>query len=523
MLSHKRIMTCLTTVRLRLERIGRALASLRIGRQLGLVMTGASLRICLVKQMLWRRRVVDVTSVPLDPQETAPWQQRIDATISALEAYLNERRLPRLPLNIGLIGDDIVFRRMYLPRMSGKELATAIVWEGQKLFPFDLDRCLVYHEIVDIRDQGDYEQIGVNLVAVTGEVIETFHDRMEATGFSIGHIDFLPAVMAQTVLTSDSRDDGATRLLLLLDDDQSVALFMRNGSLEFSQQFVTSVISDDGGRMMNAAAMAAELTTFLDLFNGQQFGNTVDELILAGKYAADPDAADLFAENIGLPCRRFSEGKPLPAPLRSLDEGRAEAMLDVVATGLADISRQPLLPDVKRRKIERKGTILRLATVALFVLMIIGHFHAQSMIQNGRLRTDLDSAQADAQNYENSAAYQAYLSLMSELTRRQTQQAASQSRPPSHFHLLLKELSRTIPDDISLTDVTFSEQNGKNILRLQGNVKLSGFSPEIVLAQYIEALNKSPFFENVNVVRHLKKNESGRFDLSFMLEMGARV
>ncbi len=513
----------MTSLRRRFRRISHGLSSLRIGRQLGLVVTDKSARICLVKQVLHRRRVIDTTSFPFDPQRTPSWPRRIDAAITAVAGYLSERGLPRIPVNVSLVGDDIAFRRMYLPRMSRKELATAIVWEGQKLFPFELNQCHMYHEMVDVRDRSEYEQIGVNLIAVKREIVENLYDRMESAGFRIGTVDFLPVVVAKAFPVPDSADDVRRRLLLLLDDDQSLALFVRRGRLEFFQQFVTSPIPADGGRMMNAAAMAAELTTFLDLFNGQRSGNTVDEVVLAGKYALDTEAAEVFTGNTGLACRRLSEYKCLPSSLRSAEGARAEAMLDVIATGLADIGRHRLIPDATRQKIERKKTAVRLATVVMLTLLIIGNFHAQSLLMNHRLRTELDAARSASQAYENSAAYHAYLSLMGELSRLQTRRALSQSRQPSHVHLLLKELSRTIPNDISLTNVEFSHENGAGMVRLEGTVSLSGFSPEIVLAQYMEALAKSPFFENVTVKRHLKKNDSGRFDLSFVLEMGARV
>lgn len=506
-----------------LRRFARKLSSLRIGHQLGLVITDNSARLCLVKQILFRRRVIDTTIYPLDPQETTSWPRRVDAAIKAVMGYLDERHLSRTTVNVGLVGDDIAFRRMYLPRMSKKELTSAITWEGQKLFPFDFEQCLVNHDVAEVRQKGEYQQIGVNLVAIKREIVETLFDRMESAGLPVGHVDFLPAVIAMAFSDRVSSDDSVRRLLLHLDDDQSLAVFMHGGRLKFFQQFVTNPISTDDGRMMNAAAMAAELTTFLDLFKGQQSGNSVDEVIMAGKYAADPDVPEIFAANIGLPCRRFSEAGQIPTSCQSVDDSDAEAMFDVIAAGLADTRRHPLIPDRTWRKIERKKTILRLATAATLVLLLLGNFHAQSLLMNRHLRSELESARSSSQAIENSAAYHAYLSLLGEMNRRQNRQTQMQSRHPSHLHLLLKELSRTIPDNISLTTMEFSSKNNPPRLRLEGVVSLSGFSPEIVLAQYVDALGKSPFFDNVIIERHIKKRDNGRFDLTFVLEMGARI
>ncbi len=512
-----------TPWRLRFGRIIRGLSSLRLGRQLGVVITEKSVRLCLVKQVLFQRRVVDTARYPLDPQNTATWPRRVDAAITAVRGYLGDRNIRRVAVNVSLVGEDIAFRRMYLPRMSKKELASAILWEGQKLFPFDFDECLVYHDTAEIRTQGEYEQIGVNMVAVKREIVEDLYVRMASAGLAIGHVDFLPAVVAKAIAASGAAHDVAQRLVLVLDDDQSLAIFVHNDRLEFFQQFVTNPIPDEVGRMMNAAAMASELTTFLDLFNGQQFGNGVDEIILAGTYADDPDTAGAFADNTGLPCRRLSETEGLPSPLRSFDGAGAEAMLDAIATGLADIGQHPLIPDTARRKIEHKKTTLRLAAAAMLILLIIGNFHVLSLLMNQRLHRDLESARKATQTYENSAAYHAYLSFLADITRRQTLQAQKQSRPSSHLNLLLKELSRTIPDNISLTTMEFSGRKTAPSLHLEGTVSLSGFSPEIVLAQYVETLGKSPFFDSITVERHAKKQKNDRFDLSFVLKMGARI
>lgn len=507
----------------RLGRAVRTLSSLRFGRQLGMVMAGETVRLCLVRQVLHRRRVLDLAAFHLETFEPASWPGRIDASVKAVTGYLSDRGLPRLPINVSLVGDDIAFRRLYLPPMSKKERSAAIIWEGQKLFPFAFDDCLVHHEIAGVENPRDNPQTAINLIAAERDTVEALYDRIQAAGFTLGRVGFLPTAISDALPVLDPHYDDKHKLYLLLDDDKGLALFVYRGHLEFFQQFATNPQPLDDGRLANTAALLSELTTFLDIFNGQRFGNGVDGIILCGKYAGDPDLASAVLESTGLPCRRMFENDHVPPAIKAAGPEQACEMVDVIATGLADIGRHPLIPEGPWAKIEHRKTVFRLAAVAMLTLLLIGTIHSQARFINNRLKMELDSTEAESRAYENSAAYHEYLKFMAELRRQQAQQARSQSLKPSHVHLLLKELSRTIPDDISLTNVYLSRENGALVLRLEGVVSLSGFSPEIVLAQYVETLNRSPFFEGVSVKRHLKKNDSGRFDLSFMLEMGARV
>jgi hypothetical protein len=521
--SYRRLSLMIGAVQRRLRRALCRLSSLRIGCQMGMVIADKSVRLCLVRQVLHRRRVIDLAAFPFEPREAASWPERIGASVKAVVEYFGDQGLPRMPINVSLIGDDIAFRRLYLPLMSRKELSTAILWEGQKLFPFELNQCLVHHEITDVENAGNYVQIAVNLVATKRDIVEALYDRMESASLTLGHVNFLPAVITDAMPFLDPGYDDKHRLYLLLDDDQSQAIFMHRGRLEFFQQFATTPLPLDDGRIANAQAILSELTTFLDIFNGQRFGNSVEGIVLCGRYGGDPDVAAAICGSTSLPCRRIFGDDNIPSVIRAAKLEQTRGMVDAIATGLADIGRRPLIPDVARSKIERRKSAFRLAAVAMLTLLLMGTIHTQSQFISDRLKMQLESTRAESQAYENSAAYQRYLKLMSELHRQQEWQARSHNRQPSHVHLLLKELSRTIPDDISLTNVYLSQENGGLILRLEGIVSLSGFSPEIVLAQYVETLDKSPFFDEVSVKRHLKKKDNGRFDLTFMLEMGAHV
>ncbi len=503
----------------------RLMDSMRFGHQLGLVVTERSLRLALFKQRGLAKRVVEVAALPLDPEKTGTWPARVEAAAATVSAYLSDRGLSRTPINVGLVGDDIAFRRLYLPCMSKKELPTAMAWEGEKLFPFRLDQCYMHHRLVSRRESGDGDLIGINLVAAKKELIDLFYNRFRAAGFRIGQINFLPVFMAEMLSSQVGSGSGKNQLLVFLDDHHPMALFLHSGQPEFYQQFVTKPqpAADDNRRLTNVGALAAELISFLDLYSGQGHGYSLDAIILSGKYAHDRSIREAFAAGTDLPCSVIFDNGILPASLRKLEVGQLRDMFDVIATGLSEISHHPLIPEAVRKTNNRRRLLLQSAAVSGLTLLVVGNLHLQSHFVRHSLSRNLEVSRNTSRTYESSAAYQVYLSLLSQLDREKGQLRGAAEKQPSHVHLLLKELSRTVPDDITLTGVYFTEEGGAYVLRLEGSVRLSDFSPEITLARYVEKLNNSPFFDNVAVTGYSKKQEHGQFDLSFHLQMGARV
>lgn len=515
----------LNTLRLIARRMARLMDSFRFGYQLGLVITERSLRLALIKQRGLAKRVTTVTVLPLDPDGIGTWPARVEAAAATVKEFLCNRDLSRTPINVGLIGDDIAFRRLSLPVMSRKELPTAITWEGERLFPFRLDQCYTHHRLVSKSKSDDRSLIGINLVAAKRELIDLFHERFRAAGLRIGQMNFLPAFMAEMLSSQAGSGGGKNRLLVFLDGNHPMALFLRDGKPEFYQQFVTrpQPDGDDNGRVTNIGALTAELISFLDLYSGQSRGHSLDGIILCGKYAYDRGLREAFAAGTDLPCSVIFDDGTLPAPLRTLEIGQSCDMFDVIATGLGEINHQPLIPGAVRKTNHRRRLLLQSAVVSALTLLVIGNMHLQSHYIRHILSRNLEVRRNTSRTYESSAVYQVYLNLLSELDRERGRMRGAAERQPSHVHLLLKELSRTVPDDITLTGIYLTEEEGAYVLRLEGSVRLSDFSPEIILARYVEKLDNSPFFDNVAVTGYSKKQEHGQFDLSFHLQMGARV
>ena len=228
-------------------------------------------------------------------------------------------------------------------------------------------------------------------------------------------------------------------------------------------------------------------------------------------------------EHIGLPCRPITDYALLPGALSCLDPRRISDFLDVILTGMAEPGRYPLAPPTIMKLENRKRMLVRSGVVAGLALLTAGMIQGQLYYQETHKKSDLEMKKAVARAFEQSPSYQGYLNLMGKLNRSRIFMNQKRNQPESHFHLHLKELTLLLPDHVNLTAVDLNLEEGRYVLRLDGHVRLRGFSPEIILADYVESLGSSPFFDNVTVFNYNKRQEKGRFDLTFQLKMDARV
>lgn len=505
--------------------MGRIVSTLRIGHQLGLVLFDRSLHLSLVHQAWHRRRVVAVEEFSSCFTGTESWPDRIDRAVEIISEFLRRHNLRRVPVNIGLLGREIAFRRTYLPTMPPRELARAVAWNSERLFPFRFSDCLVHHQSVIEESRDDARQVGVNITAVKRDIIEVIHSRFAEASLAVGNIDFMPNFLAALSARGNSDATETGNLLVILDDDQSMAVFTDDGHLEFFQQFVIQPIAgpDDEAGPANIEAIAAELSSFIDLYNAQARSASPDAVILGGKYGQDTKAATFLAESTGLPCRRLIDMEGI---LPSTDENirRQTACLPAaVMTGLAPVARRVLVPPSVQKRTHAKDFLIHVAAVVVITLLTVGGWQYKSDRTRSHLADELNAARSAVADLERSPGYQHYLNMVGRLNRSKRYLSISRLPQRSGHHLVLKELSLLLPENVRLTAINLSTETGGKTLSLDGRVNISDFAPEIVLAHYVESLENSPLFDSVGVARHRKKTTDDGFDLDFQLRMKARI
>lgn len=496
-----------------------------IGYQLGLVLSEQTVRLCLVRRAWFTSSVVALQTTEVEIDLTEGYGPLIEKATAITVDFIRQHKLSRIPINIGLLIRGVGFRRIRLPEMPSGELSAAISWEGKKLFPFDFSNCEIHHEVVRKVSSGETPQLDVNIIAADKNIIEALNLGFKAAGLKIGQVNFLPCFLSDLLKKYQAENEDGHDLILYLDDEQSMAVFVHKGSPEFFQQFVTrpSGLTENESSLGNVESFGEELSSFLDLYYAQDASRSIDSIYLCGKFGFDESTGEHFARRTGLPClTAAAEQSPL-AGIAGLDRSRINSSIASVVTALSATYQYPLATRAFRTARARTAMIGRLGTTAALALLIAGSLQFKNNYNEHELIGLLQSHQAEISAFERSPAYIAYINLTHRLNRSKAYLNGIQHKRASHAHLLLKALSRRMPDQLNLTSLDVKIMEGRYVLQLDGHVKLKDFSPEIILAQYVEDLRKSPLFENISVITHQKSKRQGRFELSFQLLMDTQV
>ena len=89
---------------------------------------------------------------------------------------------------------------------------------------------------------------------------------------------------------------------------------------------------------------------------------------------------------------------------------------------------------------------------------------------------------------------------------------------PTFLSLNLKELSLLTPKEVRLVNMQFRPSDPDANMVLEGNVFSKGIPPEVILAEFIENLSGSPFYSNVEIIRHIKKELKNGFEIGFSVK-----
>ncbi|MDD4051189.1 MAG: hypothetical protein PHR28_04725 [candidate division Zixibacteria bacterium] len=491
--------------------------------RLGLVITEDWARLALVRHQVGSPQLVDTQMIPFDRADAENWPSRIAKSVTLIHDYLHQRKLPRIPVNVALLGHDIGFRRLILPAMPANEMAAAVRWEGNKLFPFDLADCMVHHEIARRmkRDKADFAAI--NVVAAGHQIIEALYGQCQAMGVVLGQVNILPCFLSRLLAAESSIDRQACHLILYLDDDHSLGVFVVDGHLEFYQEFAVQPVGGLVGTASidNISLLGDELISFLDLYHAQERDHTVQFIILCGKYAGDPRTAAFLAETTGLPCRPATG--TMTADSTDAAAATSSESIAALLTALAPNHIHPLAPPAYHYRQEQRMFRQRTAVAAVVTLVGLAAWQYATYSTASSLTHRLETTRIEKIEFENSPAYRTFLTLSQSIRPDQSGSRAQTTVVDSRYRALLKEISLITPSSLTLSALGIRSEEGRRVAQLDGQIRLNDFSPEIVLARYVETLGNSPFFDSVTVISHQKQRDGEGSILNFQLMMDVRA
>ncbi len=115
--------------------------------------------------------------------------------------------------------DEIGVKNVRLPRMPDDELASAVVWECQERFGFEVDADRIHYIKAGEVRQGDDVRNEVILIAVPGDVLTRHLDMLSEVRLIPAHVDAEPTALFRAY----------ERFLRRADDDASVSVIVDIG------------------------------------------------------------------------------------------------------------------------------------------------------------------------------------------------------------------------------------------------------------------------------------------------------
>ena len=421
-------------------------------------------------------------------------------------------------------GPETTFRTFLMPKLNKSELDSAVQFEVKKQIPFPFEDCIYdYRPIYSIEKDGS-ARYKIALQAATRRFILEQMEPFENQGMRISRVYNTQDVIGEFLIHLPDFTEDKNYTLLNIGLKSTEISFYKGTTLEFSHATTVSSAMlgkfPEGTRYEYFAEMiSTEIQTSLDYYSGQYSASLHDKIYVYGDLAYSGELLDLLNAKSGI------ELEPLPVTGLSNLTPRSEDQTDiypvclpVLAASSCQSALSNLLPDEhKSAQGEAKsGVYGRVAVAAMFLAMAVSWFAMKNKAGIAELK--LIELNRQVAEFRNSEAFHTY-----NLVKRQI--ALDQAyldqikESPSYLALNLKELSQLTPRPIKLLYLDYEPKPAEKNMYLHGLVESDDIPPELILAEYVETLSASPFYEDVSIMRHVKKYIDGRFQIDFQIQM----
>ncbi|HWR83462.1 MAG TPA: pilus assembly protein PilM, partial [Candidatus Deferrimicrobium sp.] len=500
---------------------------LQLGRRLAFSVDDNSVQMAAVGHLGRRQKLIEIRKVYI-PQGMSDATARRDFVARAVDDFLGRFSTGDAAVVITVSGKDTVFRSIVMPELKGRQLCSAVRFQAEKQIPFPLESCAYGYRPVYRLHGGEQRRCKVALYAATRRLIDEQLELFRARRIPVAAVYHTQEVIGRFLRHLPDFHPGAYSTLLEIDRHHTEIAFYRGSMLEFLH--ISAVGSSSLGAHAGpegferfAEIISAELQTALDYYAGQYPAGTADKVLVYGDLAYTDELLSSLNGHTGLAFERFPTDR---LSFLSSDIGRFQEVLPVclpvLAAAACDVRPINLLPDEdRRRRITQQ--VNRLAA-SLLVVSVLGLGTAWALKQHdvttaGRNLWELNR---QVESFKSSEAFHAYNVLKRQIAGQQVY-LKNAKRLPSYLNLNLKELSLLTPSSVRLLHLDFDPTQGERNLSLQGTVTSREIPPEVLLAEYVEILSGSPFFEAVILKKHIKRPVGAAFEIEFQIDLRATV
>jgi Tfp pilus assembly PilM family ATPase len=486
-----------------------------------------SVQVALYSHFLNRRRLLDVRKIYI-PRDLADGDQR-DQFVTGVIDDLYHRlggRWKSVSLTVG--GPETAFRRLMMPRVKPHALAQAIGFEAKRQIPFPIGDCHYdFRPVAEIVDDSG-SRLKVAVIAATRRLVAEQLAPFQSLNISVEAVHLSADVIGRLLVGLPDFEPDRNYCLVNIERTCSEIAYYRGTELEFSHvislgsQFLANR-RDETVFDYFTESLANELQNSLDFYSGQNTTRFANQVYIYGDLSYSEDLINRLSNRFEFGFLRF----PVES-LRVFHHGGEDIQsslsvcLPVVAAAVNGLALPNLLP-VEMKAKRRKRTVDRWAIGA--VAMLACFLTALWLAGYGSVsnqKAELAGLQSEIEQFRTSALYTAYDSLKQQMAFNQGYLSKVKTTP-SFLSIALKELSTLTPDEVRLYDfVVVKNQPDKNG-RIAGVVRTVSSPPDLLLAEFVERLRRSPVFSQVTVDGYQKKTTSGVSELYFQITMVGQV
>lgn len=495
----------------------------RVGTVISFCIDSHSIQMAAIRHLGKSRRLVDIRKEYF-PRDRTDRKARNDIILREVGDFTSRNAGIGSSITVTVSGPETAFRTFLMPKLKKADLDSAIRFEVKKQIPFPLEDCTYdYRPIYSIR-QADSARYKIALQAATSRFIREQMEPFETLGLQVSYVYHTQDVIGEFLnhLPGFSEDKNYTLLNIGLRSTE--ISFYKGTTLEFSH--ATSVSSAMLGSYPEATRyeyfaelISNEIQTSLDYYAGQYSVSIQDKIFVYGDMAYSQELLDLLNDKSGIAL------EPLPVDKLSHLTPKTKEQTEVfpvclpVLAGAACQSALANLLPLEQKAARKEFTITTYGKAAILVLMLAMAW-SWVMFRNKLEIADHKLIELNRQvvEFRHSEAFHTY-----NLVKRQI--ALDQAyldqikESPSYLALNLKELSHLTPDEVKFVYLEYKPDPVDQNFYIHGLVESVNIPPELILAEYVEDLSASPFYDNVTIIRHVKKTIEGKFQIDFQIRM----
>lgn len=492
-----------------------------VGRTIAFSINDHSIEMAVVSSRLSQIKLIDTQKqyIPYDFDEIKRWALLSDA----ISEYLDEFSSKYTRICIALSGPETCYRTFLMPELKARQMASAVLFEIRKQLPYPVADCNYdYHPISHI-SRGDQAMVKISLAAATKNFVERILSSVEKTGRNLALVYNAPEAVGQLLRHLPEFDPERNYALIGIDREQTLMSYYRGSNLMFYHyaSLGSAIIAErtDVQRFDDfAQLLATEVQNSLDFYAGHLSSNFSNQLFIHGDMAYSDELVNQMNSHLGFEFCRFP-AEQLDFVSEAQKVGLTSLSVSLQALGAAACGHRigNLLPQ-DRLEQNQARTTSRLAIAGLSLLTLVLLMTWLGLLSSNRTAEENVSAvNQTIEQFRSSEIAGKLEQVKAELALEQAYLNNSKEKS-AYIGFNLKELSLITPGKIYLQLIEIDGRDKTNrSWRLVGTVVSSSTPNEIILADYVDILERSQFFSSVTLERYRKQAVDHGFDLEFEL------